>query len=192
MTYDTLKRTLVALLFAAGDPVETARLAEITQCSRPAVLAALDSIQEQWEKEQSPLELLMLGESCQLVTRREFAPYIKELLLIRKNAKLSQAALEVLAVIAYNQPITRGFIEQVRGVDSSSIVTSLVEKGLVEERGRLELPGRPIAYGTTENFLRCFGLGSLEELPPVKREELPQPEEAGPNTEERREADGED
>ncbi|MCI8351444.1 MAG: SMC-Scp complex subunit ScpB [Oscillospiraceae bacterium] len=178
MTYDTLKRTLTALLFAAGDPVETARLAEITQCSRPAVLAALDSLQEQWEQENSPLELLFLGESCQLVTRREFGPYIKELLLIRKNAKLSQAALEVLAVIAYNQPITRGFVEQVRGVDSSSIVTSLVEKGLVEERGRLDLPGRPIAYGTTENFLRCFGLGSLEELPPVRKDALPASEEA--------------
>lgn len=167
MTYEKLKQALVALLFAAGDSVEIARLAELTQCSKPAVLSALESLNAQWEKEGFPLELLFLEENCQMVTRREYAPLIRQMLLIKQNVKLSQAALEVLAVIAYNQPVTRSFVEQVRGVDSSGIVASLEEKGLVEERGRLDLPGRPIAYGTTQDFLRCFGLRSLEDLPPV-------------------------
>ena len=104
---------------------------------------------------------------------------------LRRNTPLSQAALEVLAVVAYNQPVTKAFVEQVRGVDCSGVIGSLTAKGLVEEKGRLELPGRPLLYGTTENFLRCFNLQSLDDLPPLpedekKEEPQEEPEEAPP------------
>lgn len=109
-----------------------------------------------------------------MTTREEFASVIRDALQVKNNAPLSQAAMEVLAIIAYNQPVTKAFVEQVRGVDSSSVVNSLVAKELVEEKGRLEIPGRPISYGTTEHFLRCFRMKSIEALP-----KLPQtPEQA--------------
>ena len=107
-----------------------------------------------------------------MVTREEYAAVIREALEVKNNTPLSQAALEVLAIIAYNQPVTKSFVEQIRGVDSSSVVNSLVAKGLVQEMGRLEIPGRPISYGTTEHFLRCFGMQSIETLP-----KIPQPQE---------------
>ena len=112
-----------------------------------------------------PFEVLRLGDRLQLCTSSDYAAVIRAALELRRSAPLSQAALEVLAVIAYNQPVTRAFIEQVRGVDSSGVVNSLIEKSLIEEAGRLDLPGRPIAYRTTPDFLRCFGLESLDKLP---------------------------
>ena len=102
-----------------------------------------------------------------MVSVKEYAPQIRTIMDLRRNSPLSQAALEVLAVVAYNQPVTKAFVEQVRGVDCSGVIGSLTLKGLVEEKGRLELPGRPLLYGTTENFLRCFNISSLEELPPL-------------------------
>ena len=104
-----------------------------------------------------------------MVSKKEFAPQIRTVMDLRRNTPLSQAALEVLAVVAYNQPVTKAFVEQVRGVDCSGVIGSLTTKGLVEEKGRLELPGRPLLYGTTENFLRCFNISSLDELPPLPR-----------------------
>ncbi|MBR5011510.1 MAG: SMC-Scp complex subunit ScpB, partial [Clostridia bacterium] len=106
----------------------------------------------------------------QLSTKKEYAPYIKKVFDIKRKTPLSQAALEVLAVVAYNQPVTKAFIEQVRGVDCSAVITTLTEKELIEERGRLELPGRPLLYGTTKNFLRCFGVSDLSELPQLPNE----------------------
>ena len=102
-----------------------------------------------------------------MVSKKEFDPQIRTVMDLRRNTPLSQAALEVLAVVAYNQPVTKAFVEQVRGVDCSGVIGSLTTKGLVEEKGRLELPGRPLLYGTTENFLRCFNISSLDELPPL-------------------------
>ena len=113
------------------------------------------------------MELLELEESVQLSTREEYGELIRSVLSQKRSSPLSQSAMEVLAIIAYNQPVTRAFVEQIRGVDSSSAVNSLVARDLVEEAGRLELPGRPIAYRTTANFLRCFGLQSLEQLPDI-------------------------
>ena len=107
----------------------------------------------------------------QLATKQDFALYIKRAFDIRRRTPLSPAALEVLAVVAYNQPVTKSFIEQVRGVDCSGVVTTLIETGLLEERGRLELPGKPLLYGTTKNFLRCFSLSDLSELPPLPQKE---------------------
>ena len=114
-----------------------------------------------------PFELLELEENVQLATAEEYGDLIRSVLSQKRSTPLSQSAMEVLAIIAYNQPVTRAFVEQIRGVDSSSAVNSLVVRDLVEEAGRLELPGRPIAYRTTANFLRCFGLQSLDELPDI-------------------------
>ena len=168
---------IFAILFAAGEPLEGARLGEAIGLGEEEVRDYAAGISAWLEDVEFPLELRRLDGSYQLCTRPVYAGEIRRALELRRNTPLSPAALEVLAIIAYNQPVTRGFVEQVRGVDSSSVVTSLVEKGLVEEAGRLELPGRPIAYRTTAAFLRCFSLGSLEELPDVTGEEEAPPEE---------------
>ena len=116
------------------------------------------------------LMMVRLEDQYQLCTRQEYAGYVRKALDIRRNTPLSQAAMEVLAIVAYNQPVTKAFIEQVRGVDCGAVVQGLVTKNLVEEKGRLELPGRPLLYGTTPDFLRCFGVSSLQELPPLPQQ----------------------
>ena len=174
---------IFAILFAAGEPLEGARLGEAIGLGEEEVRDYAAGISAWLEDVEFPLELRRLDTAYQLCTRPVYAGEIRRALELRRNTPLTPAALEVLAIIAYNQPVTRGFVEQVRGVDSSSVVTSLVEKGLVEEAGRLELPGRPISYRTTPAFLRCFGLGSLGELPDVSGEgEEPPPEEDGQMT----------
>lgn len=173
---DLIQKQILAILFAGGDAVELSRVAQAVGADEETVEHLLPDIRGELADAEMPFELLRLGDKLQLCTRSEFAPVIREALELRRNVPLSQAALEVLAVIAYNQPVTRAFIEQVRGVDSSGVVNSLMDKALVEEAGRLELPGRPIAYRTTANFLRCFGISSLDELPTVpsgEEEELP-------------------
>ncbi|MEG2087401.1 MAG: SMC-Scp complex subunit ScpB [Angelakisella sp.] len=173
---------LLAVLFASGEPVEKARLAEALELDMGEVTDALTSLAAQLTAENSPLELRRLEDSYQLCTAASYAPVIRRALEMKRNIPLSAAAMETLAIISYNQPVTRGFVEQVRGVDSSSVVVSLVEKGLVEEAGRMDLPGRPLAYRTTPAFLRCFGLTSLNELPAVDEQleeqtEVEDPEE---------------
>ena len=125
--------------------------------------------------------LLNFDDRWQMATRPYYGEIVKRILDARRNAPLSPAALEVLAVIAYNQPVSRSFIEQVRGVDSSSTVAKLLDKGLIEEAGRLDLPGKPVAFRVTDTFLRVFGLGSLADLPPLHDETAPQAEEPGPD-----------
>lgn len=174
---------IFAILFAAGEPLEGARLGEAIGLGEEEVRDYAAGISAWLEDVEFPLELRRLVTAYQLCTRPVYAGEIRRALELRRNTPLTPAALEVLAIIAYNQPVTRGFVEQVRGVDSSSVVTSLVEKGLVEEAGRLELPGRPIAYRTTPVFLRCFGLESLDHLPDVTGSgEDPPPEEDGQMT----------
>ena len=126
---------------------------------------------EEYNKSGRGITIIRLEKSYQMVSKKEYAPQIRTVMDLRRNTPLSQAALEVLAVVAYNQPVTKAFVEQVRGVDCSGVIGSLCTKGLIEERGRLELPGRPLLYGTTDNFLRCFGISSLEELPPLPQKE---------------------
>ena len=136
----------------------------------------LPLLREELQDAGVPLQVLALDGKLQLSTLPQFAPAIREALELRRASPLSQAAMEVLAIVAYNQPVTRAFVEQVRGVDSAGVLASLVEKQLVEEAGRLELPGRPISYRTTDAFLRAFGLESLEDLPalPAEPEDLPE------------------
>lgn len=160
-----LERSIQAVLFAAGEPYEKERLAQLLEIDTGMLAQLVERINEFYKK--TPFAILELDQSYQMVTRAEYAAIIRQALEVKNNAPLSQAAMEVLAIIAYNQPVTKSFIEQVRGVDSSSVVNSLVAKELVEEQGRLEIPGRPISYGTTEHFLRCFGMKSIEALPKI-------------------------
>ena len=160
--------TVEAVLFASGEPIEADKLASAAEIEKETVIKLVDRLNDRYSEQGSSLIVKRLGDSYQMMTRPEFARNIKSALENRRQAPLSQAALEVLAIVAYNQPVTRGFVEQVRGVDSSGVVKSLTERNLLEEYGRLEdVPGRPIAYKTTENFLRCFGLNSLDALPPI-------------------------
>lgn len=162
-----------AMLFAAGEPVEAARIAEILELDVENVTKMLASLADIYEERNSGICLIRIDGKYQLCTKEEYADDVRKLLEIKKNTPLSQAAFEVLAIIAYNKTVTKSFIEQIRGVDCSGSIANLVQKGLIEEKGRLDLPGRPLVYGTTDRFLRCFSLNSLEDLP-----DLPKPDEA--------------
>lgn len=156
-----------AILFANGASVSLDRIAQALDISKRKTEEYISSLINDYNSSDRGITIIKLGDSYQMVSRKEYAPQIRTVMDLRRNTPLSQAALEVLAVVAYNQPVTKAFVEQVRGVDCSGVIGSLSAKGLVEEKGRLELPGRPLLYGTTENFLRCFNLSSLEDLPPL-------------------------
>ena len=156
-----------AIIFASGDAVDGERIAEAAQLEYDTVDKLVKLINDRYESTNSALRILKLENGYQMTTRKEYAPFVKTALETKKNTVLSQAALEALTIVAYNQPVTKGFVEQVRGVDSSGVINSLVEKELLEEAGRLDLPGRPVAYRTTPNFLRCFQLESITALPPL-------------------------
>ena len=147
-----------AILFAYADPITLDKLSEASGIDTDTTAKILNQLERRYSVMGSGLRIIRLGSAFQLSTQEELASYVK-------------AALECLAVIAYNQPVTKGFVEQIRGIDSSGVVNTLVEKGLIEEAGRLELPGRPIAYRTTDTFLRCFGLKSIDDLPPLPVQE---------------------
>ena len=165
-----------AMLFAHAEPIETGRLAEAMYVDEAAAEELLLTLQKQYDERESGLVLLRFEDRWQMSTRPYYGEVVRRVLDTRRNAPLSPAALEVLAIVAYNQPVSRGFIEQVRGVDSSSTVSNLIEKGLIEEAGRLDLPGKPLAFRVTDTFLRVFGLGGLHELPPLHDPELTEPE----------------
>ena len=168
MNQKQTKAAVEAMLFAAGDPVSADKLAAAVQLPQTAVETALEDLRARYAREDSGLCLLHLDTRWQLATKTEWADCVRRLLDARRAVPLGPAAMETLTVIAYNQPVSRAFIEQVRGVDSSSSVSSLLQKGLIEEAGRLDLPGHPVSFRTTDVFLRCFGLSSLADLPPVR------------------------
>ena len=163
-----------AVLFASGEPVAATRLAEVLELDLETAIRLADDWLQDVNTRGGGLLAVRLGDKYQLCTNKTYAGYVRRAMDIRRNTPLSQAAMEVLAIVAYNQPVTKAFIEQVRGVDCGAVVQGLAAKGLIEEKGRLELPGRPLLYGTTADFLRCFGVSTLDELPP-----LPQKEEDG-------------
>lgn len=165
MNLDYTCAALEAVLFAAGEPMETERLAEALGTEPAKIETAAQTLAAELEASGSGLQLLPLGTSWQLTTREAYAEEIRAALEIKRNTPLSNAAMETLTIIAYNQPVTKGFVERVRGVDSGSVVNTLVERGLLEEAGRIEVPGRPVTYRTTAHFLRTFGLQSLADLP---------------------------
>ena len=156
-----------AILFASGEPVEIYRLSQASGVDTAALQSMIKLLNERYDDCGSGICIKKLENSYQMCTRTEFAPQIKLAMETKKSAPLSNAAMEALTVIAYNQPVSKGFVESVRGIDSSSVINNLVEKGLVEEAGRLDVPGKPIVYRTTAVFLRSFGLNSLAELPPL-------------------------
>lgn len=158
---------LEAVLFACGEPIEISKLAAGLSLDMAAIREQLSAYAERLQRSDRGMELLFLGDTVQLCSKRCYEEQVAAVLASRKNVPLSGAAMEVLAIIAYNQPVTKSFVEQVRGVESGQIVNNLVEKALVEEAGRLDVPGRPITYRTTPNFLRCFGISALSELPPL-------------------------
>ncbi|MCI5810001.1 MAG: SMC-Scp complex subunit ScpB [Clostridiales bacterium] len=182
MEFFQLVAAAEAILFASGEPVRCERIALALEIGSEETEEVLSALAAKLETENSGLRLIRLGEKAQLCTRGEYAACIRVALETRKPPALSQAAMEVLAIAAYRQPVTRAYIEQVRGVDSAYTVSSLVEKGFLEESGRLEVPGRPALFRTTDQFLRVFGLTSLAELTPLPTEgedgqlKLPNPE----------------
>lgn len=171
MEINLTKGAIEAIFFASGEPVEVSRVAQSLELEYDICYRLIKSIQEKYQSEDSGFELIELGDGFQFCTKAQFADQIKRALEIKRNVPLSQAAMEILAIIAYNQPVTKSFVEQIRGVDSSQTINSLAEKGLVEEAGRLDVPGRPIAYQTSQGFLRCFGLKSISELPPLPNDD---------------------
>ena len=170
MTEKEYRSAIEAILFSAGDPVDLARLAEALELPVDSVKPQLDILMQEYAELDRGITVISLNDSYQMVSVKAYAPQVRKAMDLRRNIPLSQAAMEVLAVIAYNQPVTKSFVEQVRGVDCSGVIGSLTTKGLIEEKGRLELPGRPLLYGTTDHFLRCFSISSLDELPPIPKD----------------------
>ncbi len=160
-----------AVLFAAAEPIEYTKLASALGMDDEQVLLCIDALNQKYEEDDSGICLLQLDTKYQLCSKKEFIEVVRNVLDLKRNAPLSQAAFEVLAIVAYNQPITKPYIEQIRGVDCSGVVNTLCQRGLIEEKGRLEVPGRPVLYGTTSDFLRCFSLNSLSELPELPQED---------------------
>jgi len=171
MTEKEYRSSIEAILFSAGDPVEIGRLADTLELPVSAVQTQMDILMDEYAKADRGITVIRLNDSYQMVSVKQYAPQVRKAMDLRRNIPLSQAAMEVLAVIAYNQPVTKSFVEQVRGVDCSGVIGSLTAKDLIEEKGRLELPGRPLLYGTTDNFLRCFSISSLDQLPPIPKDE---------------------
>ena len=159
---------LEALLFAAGYPVSYERLAEVMETDVESVRAAAARLCDSCSKSGRGIQLIDFGDSCQLCTKEEHIDRIRALLSVKRGGNLSRASLEVLAIIAYHQPVTKSYIEQIRGIDSTYAVNNLTDKQLIEVCGRLDAPGRPALYRTNENFLRLFGLSSIVDLPPIE------------------------
>ena len=163
-----LEKAIEAILFAAGHPMSYSKLGEVLGYTESQIRKTVRVFSEKYNADtERGIMMLTFEDSCQLCTKESFLPYIKEALGIKKGGNLSASSLEVLAIIAYNEPVTRAFVDTVRKVDSAYIVASLCEKNLIEICGRLDVPGRPYLYRTTPTFLRCFGIESLEQLPYV-------------------------
>lgn len=165
MSDRNFKCAIEAILFASGESVAVDRIATALELTKKEAEKLTEELMAEYMAAQRGITIIKLDNAYQMVSVKEYAKEIRTVMDLRRNTPLSQAALEVLAVIAYNQPVTKAFVEQVRGVDCSGVIGSLTTKDLIEEKGRLELPGRPLVYGTTENFLRCFSLSSLDDLP---------------------------
>ncbi len=167
MNAKEMTAALEAMLFASGEPLEISRMAQVLECDIGQIENLLLGLSNELNERGSGLCVCKLGDKYQMCSRSQYAPLLRELLDLKRNTPLSPAAFEVLAVVAYNQPVTKSFVEQVRGVDCSGVISTLCQRGLIEEKGRLELPGRPLIYGTTAHFLRCFCVSELDELPPL-------------------------
>ena len=175
MEQKELQRAIEAILFAAGERIEVSRLAETMEVDPADVIAAADALADELAFARRGIRIIKLDGDYQMVSSGEMADYVTKCLETRKPPKLSASQLEALTIIAYYQPATKAMVEQIRGVDSSYSVGALLNKKLIEEAGRLNVPGRPILYRTTPDFLRTFGLRSLEELPAIEKVSLGEP-----------------
>ena len=170
-----LQRAIEAILFASGERMEIARLAAALETDPDEVVTAADELADRYAFERRGIRILKLEAGYQMVSSGEMADYVTNALETRKPPKLSASQLEALTIIAYYQPATKAMVEQIRGVDSSYSISALLNKHLIEEAGRLNVPGRPIQYKTTPDFLRTFGLSALEELPPIEKVSFGEP-----------------
>ena len=177
MEISELQRAIEAILFAAGERIEIARLAETLQADPADIAAAADALADELAFARRGIRILRLEDGYQMVSSGEMAEFVTKCLETRKPPKLSASQLEALTIIAYYQPATKAVVEQIRGVDSSYSISALLNKKLIEEAGRLNVPGRPIQYKTTPDFLRTFGIASLEELPAIEKVNFGEPVE---------------
>ena len=175
MEQTELQRAIEAILFAAGERIEVSRLAVVLETDEDEIIAAADAMADEWAFQRRGIRILKLEKGYQMVSSGEMAEYVTKTLETRKPPKLSSSQLETLTIIAYYQPATKALVEQIRGVDSSYSVSALLNKKLIEEAGRLNVPGRPIQYRTTPDFLRTFGISSLEELPEIEKVSFGEP-----------------
>ena len=177
MELEELKRACEAILFAAGESVEVERLAKALETGAEEIRQACEALSDAYAYQRRGIRILRLEDGYQMVSSGEMAEYVTKALETRKPPRLSGAQLEALTVVAYYQPVTRAMVDEIRGVDSGYAMGALLRKQLICEAGRLNVPGRPFQYATTPDFLRTFGLSSLEELPPIDRVELGLPSE---------------
>lgn len=157
-----------SLLFAAGEPLKLKDISSILECSIDFTILLIEELSKRYENEDRGIKLIAINDAYQLVTKMENGDYVQKLLRINTRQSLSQAALETLAIIAYKQPVTRIEIDDIRGVKSDRAISTLIEKKLTKECGRKDIPGRPIMYGITDEFLKCFGIKELGELPSME------------------------
>ena len=183
MENSELQRAIEAILFAAGERIEVSRLAMALEADPKDIVAATDTLMDTLAFERRGIRILKLEGGYQMVSSAEMADYVTKALETRKPPKLSASQLETLTIVAYYQPATKAMVEQIRGVDSSYSVAALLNKKLIEEAGRLNVPGRPILYRTTPDFLRTFGISSLEELPSIEKVSFGEPVEIVEQTE---------
>lgn len=160
-----IQSIIEAVLFAAGDPVELERLADIVDVDKRSLREILKKMMDSYNFERRGIHIIRMQDSYQMCTNGVYAEYIGRLAEPPRKQNLSNAALEVLSIVAYKQPVTRSTIEHIRGVNCDYIVNRLIERNFIEEKGRLEAPGRPILFGTTQHFMRAFGISELDELP---------------------------
>ncbi|MEE1013735.1 MAG: SMC-Scp complex subunit ScpB [Clostridia bacterium] len=160
-----IQSILEAVLFAAGDAVELEKLADIVDVDKKSLREILKKMMDSYNFERRGVHIIQMEDSYQMCTRGEYHDYVAMLAEPRRKQSLSNAAIEVLAIVAYKQPVTRSTIEHIRGVNCDYVVNRLMERNLIEEKGRLDAPGRPILFGTTQEFLRCFGVATLQDLP---------------------------
>lgn len=188
MEQSELQRAIEAILFAAGERIEVFRLASVLEVDESEIIAVTDQLAGQLAYDRRGIRILKLENGYQMASSGEMADFVTKALETRKPPKLSASQLETLTIIAYYQPATKAMVEQIRGVDSSYSVAALLNKKLIEEAGRLNVPGRPIQYRTTPDFLRTFGLSTIEELPPIEKvsfgEPIPVEEVTPPSAEE--------
>ena len=175
MDKSELQRVIEAILFAAGERIEISRLSQVLEVDPDEIITAVDALADDLAFNRRGIRILRLEDGYQMVSSGEMADYITKALETRKPPKLSSSQLETLTIIAYYQPATKAMVEQIRGVDSAYSISALLNKKLIEDAGRLNVPGRPIQYRTTSDFLRTFALNSLEDLPEIEKVNLSEP-----------------